>query len=283
MRGGIYMILSDKKKSFDITQVKGKAYAEMKDAHYHPYYEFYYLLSGTRKIFINDTIHSVKKGDLIMIPKGALHRTTYISGDTHERIVMVFNDEFIAPLVEHISMAAFKKCFENRQITIPPNRRDYIEDLFGKILREHNGIDAFSNDMLTLYVYELIIFVLRCTESSEHPYPSAEIGDDIISDAARFISANFTQNFSLAQLAAKYNMSPSYFSRKFKLCTGFGYKEYLITLRIIEACSLLLNTNLTITEIAEKCGFEDSNYFGDSFKKIKGLSPREYRKANGII
>ena len=38
------MILSDKKKEFDITRVKGKAYAEMKDAHYHPYYEFYYLL-----------------------------------------------------------------------------------------------------------------------------------------------------------------------------------------------------------------------------------------------
>ena len=55
------MICSDKKINFDITQVKGKAYAEMKDAHYHPYYEFYYLLSGTRKIFINDTIYSVKK------------------------------------------------------------------------------------------------------------------------------------------------------------------------------------------------------------------------------
>lgn len=64
------MILSDKKKEFDITRVRGKAYAEMKDAHYHPYYEFYYLLSGTRRIFINDTIYSVKKGDLIIIPKG---------------------------------------------------------------------------------------------------------------------------------------------------------------------------------------------------------------------
>ena len=78
------MILSDKKKDFDITQVKGKAYSEMKDAHYHPYYEFYYLLSGTRRIFINDTIYYVKKGDLIVIPKGELHRTTYIGGQKQE-------------------------------------------------------------------------------------------------------------------------------------------------------------------------------------------------------
>ena len=75
----------------------------------------------------------------------------------------------------------------------------------------------------------------------------------------------------------------SYFSRKFKLCTGFGYKEYLITVRIIEACRLLLNTDMSITQIAENCGFDDSNYFGDCFKKIKGMSPREYRKANGVV
>ena len=277
------MICSDKKINFDITQVKGKAYAEMKDAHYHPYYEFYYLLSGTRKIFINDTIYSVKKGDLIIIPKGELHRTTYIGEETHERIVMDFNDAFLEPLISKIGYDAFNKCFDNRQLSIPPNRREYVEELFGKILREHNGVDTYSTIILSLYVYELIMFVLRCGEYSDHPCSVAEIGDDIISDAARYISSNFTHDFSLTQLAAKYNMSPSYFSRKFKLCTGFGYKEYLITIRILEAGKLLLNTDLSITEIAEKCGFDDSNYFGDSFKKVKGISPREYRKANGIV
>lgn len=277
------MILSDKKKEFDITRVKGKAYAEMKDAHYHPYYEFYYLLSGIRRIFINDTIYSVKKGDLIIIPKGELHRTTYIGGETHERIVMVFSDAFIDPLINTLNPDTVKKFFDVRQISIPPNRRDYVEELFEKIIREHNGIDQYSDSMLTVYVYELILFVFRCNENAKTAYPAGDIGDDIISDAARFISGNFTQNFSLAQLAAKYNMSPSYFSRKFKLCTGFGYKEYLITVRTIEACRLLLNTDMSITEIAEKCGFEDSNYFGDCFKKIKGISPREYRKANGVV
>lgn len=277
------MILSDKKKDFDITQVKGKAYSEMKDAHYHPYYEFYYLLSGIRRIFINDTIYSVKKGDLIIIPKGELHRTTYIGGETHERIVMVFSDAFIDPLINTLNPDTVKKFFDVRQISIPPNRRDYVEELFEKIIREHNGIDQYSDSMLTVYVYELILFVFRCNENAKTAYPAGDIGDDIISDAARFISGNFTQNFSLAQLAAKYNMSPSYFSRKFKLCTGFGYKEYLITVRTIEACRLLLNTDMSITEIAEKCGFEDSNYFGDCFKKIKGISPREYRKANGVV
>lgn len=196
---------------------------------------------------------------------------------------MVFSDAFIDPLINTLNPDTVKKFFDVRQISIPPNRRDYVEELFEKIIREHNGIDQYSDSMLTVYVYELILFVFRCNENAKTAYPAGDIGDDIISDAARFISGNFTQNFSLAQLAAKYNMSPSYFSRKFKLCTGFGYKEYLITVRTIEACRLLLNTDMSITEIAEKCGFEDSNYFGDCFKKIKGISPREYRKANGVV
>ena len=61
------MILSDKQKDFDITQVKGKAYAEMKDAHYHPYYEFYYLLSGTRKLFINELFTILDNNTLSII------------------------------------------------------------------------------------------------------------------------------------------------------------------------------------------------------------------------
>lgn len=277
------MIFSDKKKDFDFTHVKGKAYAEMKDAHYHPYYEFYYLLSGTRKFFINDTIYTVRRGDLIIIPKGEIHRTTYISGDTHERLVIIFSDNFIRHLTGQIGSSELEKCFLNRQITIPQNRREYIEDLFEKIAREHSGIDQYSEHMLQLHVEELILFVIRCQSSSERLVNDARIGDDIISDAAKYISTNYSQSISLEQLAARYSMSPSYFSRKFKLCTGFGYKEYLITVRIMEACSLLLKTNLSITEVAQRCGFEDSNYFGDCFKKIKGISPREYRKANGVM
>ncbi len=46
---------------------------------------------------------------------------------------------------------------------------------------------------------------------------------------------------------------------------------------------MLLNTNQSITEIAEKCGFNDSNYFGDAFRKVKGVSPNKYRKNKGIV
>ena len=80
------------------------------------------------------------------------------------------------------------------------------------------------------------------------------------------------------ETAAHFAVSPSHLSRVFHQETGFGVREYLIHYRIRQACDLLLNSELTVTQIADRCGFSDSNYFGDAFKKATGLSPREYRK-----
>jgi AraC-like DNA-binding protein len=78
-------------------------------------------------------------------------------------------------------------------------------------------------------------------------------------------------------------MSSTYFSKKFKKVTGFGFKEYVNNIRLKEASNLLLETKYSITNIALKCGFTDSNYFGDFFKKMKGVSPNKYRKNKGTI
>ena len=83
---------------------------------------------------------------------------------------------------------------------------------------------------------------------------------------------------SLEYVADKFNLSRSYLSKKFKTATGFGFKEYIINVRIQNACNLLLETNKSITDIAFECGFNDSNYFGDAFRKAKGISPHKYRK-----
>ena len=83
---------------------------------------------------------------------------------------------------------------------------------------------------------------------------------------------------ALEDVAKKFNLSRSYLSKKFKSVTGFGFKEYIINVRIQHACELLLNTNKSITDIAFECGFNDSNYFGDAFRRTKGISPNKYRK-----
>ena len=80
-----------------------------------------------------------------------------------------------------------------------------------------------------------------------------------------------------------YRLNPSYFSSKFKSVNGVGFKEYLNNVRIIRAEKLLLETDMSITEIAMKCGYETSNYFGDAFRRTNNCSPSQFRRMNGNV
>ena len=77
-------------------------------------------------------------------------------------------------------------------------------------------------------------------------------------------------------------MSESSLSKKFKAFTGFRFREYLIYVRTHAAADLLVNTSLSITEIADKCGFADSNTMGGTFKN-HGRSARKLQKEPLII
>ncbi|MDQ1914788.1 response regulator [Paenibacillus sp. GD4] len=92
-----------------------------------------------------------------------------------------------------------------------------------------------------------------------------------------FIHEHYTEELSLKRAAEMIRMSENYVSYLFKKETGFGLSEYLNQVRIRKAEELLLETRLPIYFIAEQVGYENINYFGRIFKKLKGESPQQFR------
>ncbi len=100
----------------------------------------------------------------------------------------------------------------------------------------------------------------------------------VIRQARQFIQENYARgDFSLNLVAAHIGVSPSYFSSIFRQETGQTFVECLTKVRIESACELLKCTNLRTAEIGERVGYNDPHYFSATFKKVMGMTPKEYK------
>ncbi len=113
------------------------------------------------------------------------------------------------------------------------------------------------------------------------PGQAGQIRDHRIAEAVRIIQQCFVSGITAGELAAKLYLSESRFLHLFKANTGKTLIEYLNHARLEYAAKLLQNTDLRISEVMDKSGFQDQSYFCTLFKKHSGLSPLAYRRRFG--
>lgn len=93
-----------------------------------------------------------------------------------------------------------------------------------------------------------------------------------------YIDYHYEEGISLNLLSKEFGISSSYLSSVFKKGNGITLSQYIMNKRIDKSCQYLVQTSCSIAEIAEKVGYDDPQYFYRVFKKIKGLTPMQYRK-----
>ncbi len=101
----------------------------------------------------------------------------------------------------------------------------------------------------------------------------------LVQECLDFIDFHYAEDLSLERLANRCTVSNSYLSTLFKKEMQMTLTDYINSTRIRQALILLNSSNLSIQEIAIRCGFSDSNYFARTFKKIQGQSPKGYRES----
>ena len=270
-------MIQDMQKNFEIKKIKRSA-CKMKEPHSHPFHELFYLAKGECTAFLSHNIYKFSKGDIVIVPAGTIHKTDYTGKGMHERIVISFKPTVTEWLNNVVGTDIVSDVMQAGVISIPEKRRDYIESLLEKLLFENEGQDPLSPGFVSVALAELMLFITRCKNYEENVIKEIDVNNRIMQEVATYIYNHYSERLILEDVAKKFNLSRSYLSKKFKSVTGFGFKEYIINVRIQHACELLLNTNKSITDIAFECGFNDSNYFGDAFRRTKGISPNKYRK-----
>lgn len=101
-----------------------------------------------------------------------------------------------------------------------------------------------------------------------------------IAEVKSYVNNHLTKDLTVPDMAALANMSESRFSHVFKEEAGVSFLEYVLKIKMDRAEKLLRTTDLKVNEIAEQVGIYNSNYFSAQFKRRKGVSPNQYRKAD---
>lgn len=276
-------MLKDMENDYKVYKVRRDEHDEKQPSHMHPYYEIFYLLNGDCTFFLDHNIYKLSRGDLVIVPAGTIHKSTFPVKGYSDRFVICFKEKSLNWIKEVIGEAMVKDCLQVEIISIPEKRRDYVEAIINKMIFENEGQDILSPAFIRISLIELLLFIIRCQRFENNVVKEIDVDNRLIQEVATYIYDNYNKKLSLNDMALRFHISKSYLSKKFKRVTGFGFKEYIVNIRIKNACRMLLETDMSITDIAFECGFNDSNYFGDAFRHVKGVSPNKYRKNKETI
>lgn len=248
---------------------------DMPETHVHAHHELYFLISGERRYFVGHKIYNVAPGNLVIIPKGEIHKTGAQGGKGYERYVLYFTEEAVEGFVNTVGEEALLRFLEGGCVQFTPERAARIREKLDAMYAENTSSDALSVGVQQSLLSDIIVTALRHGRTKSC---ATGEGADKIQLVAAYISESYASDITLSGASEMACMEKTYFSKRFKALTGFGFCEYLMRTRLNAAQELLLTTELNIGEISDACGFSGSNYFGDVFRRIYGVSPSEYRR-----
>lgn len=269
--------------NFTIQHLHQTGHVSMRKPHSHPTYELYYVLDGGRTFFINKTVYTAKKGDLIFINPNDIHRTTSSDELKCERILVNFSESFLELELSRYETSILSGKYDNSLFHFSVHTQAIIEELLEKMIHEcHTMQNAYETFVRSLLVQVIIHIDRHTATKNEKKNASILPMHQKMTEIAMYLNEHFQEDITLQDVSNRFYISPSYLSRTFKKVTGFQFKEYLQTIRFKEAKRLLRESKEPISQIASAIGYQHTANFNVIFKKVTGFTPGQYRKNTRI-
>ena len=221
---------------------------------------------------------NIKDGSVLFIPAFKEHTFIYPFTQDIKRTVLYISTEQLNWYFNEDFKDEINNLFINKHLQLSRKSFSNLSNIFEKIQFEKYSLDNMSELLTKAYFFELIIYLIRCQRYTHNINQRTNLSNITIGEIVNFIENNYGRQLTLPETAAQFGISESSLTKKIKIFTNMTFKEYLTKTRIEAAKSLLISSEKSITEIAYECGYNNSNFFGDVFKKAVGMSPSSYRK-----
>lgn len=245
--------------------------------HSHQHLEIAHIISGKATIILDQNTVCAEKGDFIIVNPNVIH--TYQPRRCAYDVLVFDVPKLILPFsFQCDAISAFNSndyCIDSLQHPSESNLYNTLCRLFdlGHTITQKNLLTQVGlfYEFLNA-VYEAGAYTITNTNVAKQDKYST-----YIKPVLQMIEKKYMENITLTDMAHLVNASTSHFSLLFQKYMQETPKDYLNTFRINQACLLLTTTEFSITEIAYRCGFNDSAYFSRLFSKKKLMTPRQYR------
>jgi AraC-like DNA-binding protein/mannose-6-phosphate isomerase-like protein (cupin superfamily) len=251
--------------------------------HTHHYFEIQCVLQGSADYTTPVGMVPVKQNDLILVPP-----------DTAQSLFVPHNGSVISI---GIRKSTFEKAFRDILSSDLPISHYFRNTMAGKQNNEiffRNSLDDFSTQLLLMMYRQQKVGTTEANKINDHlaqsftyyiaekstdetMFGTAEYLQDKIWDIRMYMVENF-QSVTLASAAKHFHYSESYLSRLISRQLGMSFSQLLQTIRLEKSCELLINSDIKITELCERVGYDNESYYIQLFRRTYGITPLQYRK-----
>ena len=232
-------------------------------------WQLLYIASGKAHFYINDQDITVTSGNMVLFqPKQEMHYE-YFGKDKPEVFWVHFTGSDVRNILKKYEIPL------DRNVFYSGNAPTYGY-LFKEMISELQTCRVGYETLLSMYLEQIFILIQR-SRMDKRPLVSTHIQEEM-GIARRYFQEHYNEDINIEKYALSRNMSVSYFLKKFKEVTTKSPMQYILSIRMSNAVSLLESTDYNVTEISTIIGYDNPLYFSRIFKKQKGVSPSDYRK-----
>jgi AraC-like DNA-binding protein len=262
--------------------------------HSHQAGELLYVHRGKGRVVVNQRTYDIRPGMLFYFQPFQLHRVhADISLDSpYERTVIHYLPSMMERYL-HAFPGLHQFFLHIGDDQLPEYAYDLAPqmtymaahcDYYSKFIRQGQSQVTDLEEHMALFFSQLMQLFRACyVQQVKEPstaYPRSRRYSELI---MQWLELHYKEDFHLEELAEALHLSKFYVSRVFRTETGSSITDYIVARRMKEACLLLHTTLLSIERIGLEIGMRNTSYFSQLFKKMIGISPKEYRKRGLVI
>ena len=242
------------------------------------FYTLFIVESGSGKLMIDHEVHDHKKGRVFFVNYNQVFRFTEVENFTGEAVL--FSRSFY-----NLIYTGNRKIKDDTAFSHLPSFMDFSKNNLANfrsgitdIKKEFNHPEVLSKEIICLLLKSSMLKYIRKTDNANYIDFKTNRKSSYIEQFKNLVEIHFKELKRTSDYSEKLTISANYLNALIKEKLDISAENYIQNRVILEAERLLLNTDLSVTEISFELGFSDKSHFGKYFKKITQESPNNFRK-----